>query len=685
MRVPKLEVKPQGLGSLISEIENGHIRIPRFQREFVWRRSDILKLLDSMYNEYPIGTIFLWNAPAEHNSLLRNVEELDQPPLLSNRGYKIILDGQQRLTSLYAVIKGLQIYDEDYSKFVVDLGNDNESRSSFVYQKTDNRRWVSVCQLLAADPFVVYNSLPNDEHMKRFTDFRSRLSEYPFSVVTVDDVDIENAIEIFERINRQGRKLSRYDLISASVSEQFDLRQRSETDIINRHTLDFGEIEETSIPQALALNQRGRTDHNTQLNLSAIEIKGVWSDTVKCFSLAIEFVQKNLGVSRKSFLPYDAILPLLAFYFYRTGSKPIADFAHREQLEYWFWQSTFSQRYTDKSQSRMNEDAAWLKQLIMKDTPFPQLTIADEDDLIEGSMSRTTSAIRNGILCLYNLKRPLHFTNRMEINLGATPHLKFSRAEKHHIFPAAFLRSKSGYDSQLIDSIPNFCFVPADLRQLMGDRSPSEYMTEIRSHYDGEEEFGKVMRTHLIPVSSDSGIWHDDYSRFLQQRAKLLVKEIRYLCGITLKVEQEMFDPIVNRIEIALRDNIHNTMIGHGVDYWKDTVPGDVQTRINNAVNKHIKKTPGSSRRDFSDARQKLDLCDVSDYSKIIVNGKNWKLFVQVFRSKSDCVRYLDDFREFRAAIKHNREVSDILELRAQAAILWLRDALDIDLNESRI
>lgn len=334
MRIPKLEVKPQGLGTLISEIENGYVRIPRFQRDFVWRRQDILKLLDSMYNEYPIGTIFLWNAPAEHNHLLRNIEEMGQPPLSPGKGYKFILDGQQRLTSLYAVIKGLQIHDEDYGKFAVDLANDSFSRSSFVYQKADNRRWVSVCQLLANDPFIVYNGLQSDEYRKRFTDIRSKLSDYPFSVVSVEDVDIENAIEIFERINRQGRKLSRYDLISASVSEHFDLRERSETDIINRHKLDFGEIEETSIPQALALNQRGRTDHNTQLNLSAFEIEGVWNDTVKCFSLAIEFVQTNLGVSRKSFLPYDAILPLLAFYFYRTGSQPIGNFEHREQLEY---------------------------------------------------------------------------------------------------------------------------------------------------------------------------------------------------------------------------------------------------------------------------------------------------------------------------------------------------------------
>ena len=679
MRVPKIDVKRLGLGTLMSEFEQGYIRVPRFQRDFVWKRVDILKLLDSMYNEYPIGTIFLWDAPAEHNHLLRNIEELCQPPLSANQGYKFILDGQQRLTSLYAVIKGLLIDDEDYKKIVVDLHD--ESRSTFVYKKPNNRNLVSVSDLLAYDTFAVYNDLPNDEHKRRFTEIRSALNDYPFSVVAVSNMEINDAIDIFERINRQGRKLTRYDLIAASVSETFDLRERSENDIIDRLKADFGEIEEISIPQALALNKKGRTDHDTQLNLTAEEILSVWNDTVKCFRLAVDFVRKNLGVARKNFLPYDAILPLLDHYFFRTGSRLIQVFEHRKQLEYWFWQSAFSQRYTDKSQSRMNEDALWIKQLVNDNKPFEQLAIADENDLIDGSMGRTTSAIRNGVLCLFNVKKPLHFENRMELDLGAHPLLKFTRAEKHHIFPVAFLRSK-GYDARRVDSIPNFCFVPADLNKRIGEKPPSEYMREIRNLYASEEEFAKVMQTHLIPVGSDSGIWTDDYDRFLRQRARLLLQEIRHLCGITPQVEQEKRDPIVNRIEVALRDSIHDTLIANGSEYWKPCIPGDVQKRVEDGIETHVKKTPGVNRRHYDDPRKKLDFCDVSDYSRIIVNKKNWQLFGAVFKSKTECERVLDDFRAFRTALKHNRNIDSMLDHRAQAAIIWLRDVLDLDLSE---
>ncbi len=681
MRVPKIDVQRQGLGTLMSEFEQGHIRVPRFQRDFVWKRVDILKLLDSMYNEYPIGTIFLWDAPAQHNHLLRNIEELRQPPLSPKQGYKFILDGQQRLTSLYAVIKGLQVEDEDYNKIVVDLSNHDQSRSSFVYRKPDNRQWVSVSELLAYDTFTIYNDLPNDEYKKRFTEIRSALNDYPFSVVAVSSMEINDAIEIFERINRQGRKLTRYDLIAASVSETFDLRERSEEEIIIQLKEDFGEIEEISIPQALALNKKGRTDHNTQLNLTAEEISSVWDDTVKCFRLAVDFVRKNLGVTRKSFLPYDAILPLLAHYFFRTGSRPIKEFEHRKQLEYWFWQSAFSQRYTDKSQSRMNEDALWIKQLINDNKSFEQLGIADENDLIDGSMGRTTSAIRNGVLCLFNIKKPLHFENRMELDLSVDPLLKFTRAEKHHIFPAAFLKSK-GFDASRVDSIPNFCFVPADLNKSIADKPPSEYMREIRNHYETEQKFAEVMQTHLIPVGSDSGIWTDNYEQFLKQRARLLLQEMRKLCGITSQVQQEKRDPVVNKIEVALRDSIHDTLIANGSGYWKPFIPSDVQNRVEDGIEKHVRKTPGANRRHYDDPRKKLDFCDVSDYSRIIVNNKNWQLFGAVFKSKTECERVLDDFRAFRTALKHNRNIDSMLDHRAQAAIIWLRDTLDLDLSE---
>ena len=571
---------------------------------------------------------------------------------------------------------------EDYSKIVVDLEAVSDKADPFRYRKPDNKRWVSVRDLLAYDTFAVYNGLLSDEHRKRFTEIRNALSAYPFSVVTVKDMEINDAIEIFERINQQGRRLSRYDLICASVmTADFDLRERSKADIIDKFKSGFGEIEETSIPQALALNRKGSTEHKSQLDLTTKDIEDVWTSTVEGIRLAVDFVKKSVGVARKEFLPYDAVLPVLANYFYLTELNAILSNEHRKQLEFWFWRCAFSERYSGASQTRMNEDARWLRQLIKNDSMYSMMPIVDEDRLVEAKMSSTTSAIRNGILCLLNIIGPLEFKNKMPINLATDHFSKFTVAEKHHIFPVSFLK-KQGFESKHVHSIPNFCFIPKNLNVWISDKPPSTYMREIRNSYSSEQEFQDVMKTHLIPVDADSGIWSDNYELFLKQRARKLIEEIKVRCGITTALKPEKRDPVVNKIEIALRDHIHHTLLTHGPNYWKQCVTSDVQNRVQKAIDHYIGKTPGVNTRDFADPRKKLDNCDISDYAKIITNKPNWALFAGVFKNQDETRRVIDDFREYRAALKHNRDIDSMLDHRAQAAILWLRNALELDLSE---
>ncbi len=680
MKVPKLKVDDDALATLITDIAKGEIRVPRFQREFVWERSRILKLLDSMYNEFPIGTIFLWNAPSEYNYLLRDLKELGLPELQSHRGYRFILDGQQRLTSLFVVINGLQFEGEDYRKIVVDLGDHVSDGNLFVFRNPDNRRWVSVSDLLKFDPFSTFNNLPSDARKKRFEQVRSALNSYPFSVVTVSEMEINDAIEIFERINQQGRRLSRYDLISASVmTPDFDLRERSKSDIIEKLNVGFGEIEETSIPQALALNIRGNTEHRTQLDIKADEIKEVWDRTVDCFVASVDFVKENLGVARREFLPYDAVLPVLVNYFFKAGLSSVLSDEHRRQLQYWFWRTAFSERYGSASQTRMNEDARWMSELIRDNAAYRDLAIVDENRLIEARMTWSRSAIRNGFLCLLNKVGPLNFINRSPVNLGTEHFSTFTSAEKHHIFPVSFLKQKS-MDVRRVHSLPNFCFIPADLNKHISDRAPSDYIAEIRHGYDSRDDFEQVMSTHLIPIGEDSGIWTDDYELFLRQRASLMMDEIRRQCGIGSHINSQERDSVVNRLETALRDKIHETLQEESADYWS-LIPSHTRDNLARKLEQEARKAPGNSPRRFDSTRAKLDYCDVTDYADIILSKSNWGLFLADFGSKGECNRNFGDLREYRNALKHNRDMSNIVSLRGEAAIEWFSHVLDLDLS----
>jgi|CXWK01.1.fsa_nt_gi hypothetical protein len=678
MKIEKIKVDRMSLASLMNDMFQGRIRVPRFQRVFVWERKRIQELLDSMYKEYPIGTIFLWNSPPKYNHLIRTVDYLGVPQPKDGANYSLIVDGQQRLTSLFAVVYGRTIEGEDYRKIVFDLTPRDLSKR-FLYREPDNRRWISVKTVIDRD-FQIYNNLPSDEHREQYQHCANLLANYPFSVVTVDEMDIDDAIEIFERINRSGKPLNRFDLITASIlSDDFDLREKTQSDIVEPlEQIGFGTIEETSVVQSLALVIKGRTESSTQMELTNNEVKEVWERVADCFLHAVHFVRENLAVTRVDMLPYDGILPILAYYFFYAKTNEVLG-EHREQLERWFWCVAFSERYSAASQTRMTEDALWIRELIDegKKCEIPVNLIAEA--FWQSSMKYTTSAIRNGVVCLLNSLRPLHFLNGTHTYVRGDHFESFVVADNHHVFPVGFLK-REGYKTVEVHKLPNFAFIAPDVDRWIANRAPSEYMEEIRERY-GQEHFDRVMYSHLIPTDEHSGIWSNNYERFGRQRAELFLAEVRKRCGISDRLADEYRDPLVNAIEVGLRDSIHIQLGNqYGFDYWGKHVSRHVnEQQLEQRIDEHFRRIGRISGPERSDPRQKLNFLLVLDYLKIVEN--NWNCFSAIFDNLSDFRRAVDDFNTFRNAVKHNRSIDATIEHRAKAAIIWFSRQMDLDLT----
>ena len=122
MQLPEPQSKP--FSSLLAGIEDGRIRIPQFQRGFVWTMEKVARLIDSILKSYPIGTFVLWRT-SEHLRSLRKIGGQDFPQPTQGEPVDFVLDGQQRLTSLYACFKGLQVPrgngEDDFGKIFVNL------------------------------------------------------------------------------------------------------------------------------------------------------------------------------------------------------------------------------------------------------------------------------------------------------------------------------------------------------------------------------------------------------------------------------------------------------------------------------------------------------------------------------------------------------------------------------------
>lgn len=690
MQTEKIRVRDYSLARLVQQIEQGTLRIPRFQREFTWDRARVRNLFDSMVKEYPIGTLFFWEAPAKYNHFLREVEALQQPPLEQQKSYTLIIDGQQRLTSIYAVIKGLTVDDEDFGRLAIDLSVDNaHEQDMFSFRDPDNMRWVAVRDLLDTNPFEIYERLSQQKYKLRFQQCLNLLQNYPFSVVEVSNMGLRETVEIFERINQQGKRLSRYDLIAASVmTKDFDLREKTETDLLERLPLEFSDLSETNIPQALALNIRNSTEFQVQMNLQTQDIQKVWDETIECLLLSVDFVSSRYRALRLEFVPYEAMLPVLQHLFFVAGDQINGSAQTLEQVDHWFWQAAFGNRYSGASQTAMTSDAASFREYINTQRGFNLPLTLTHRALANGSMRATTSAVRNGILCLLSLRDPRRFDTGETFRISGPGFERFTRAENHHIFPSGFLKLQN-FKTKDVHWIPNFSFIPSEISKKIGDTPPSQYMADFRKQL-GDMRFAEVMHSHLIPVESDSGIWIDDYNLFLNQRAALLLREVQQLCGAAVPIDERKRNSSIDLIEVGLRNKIHETLMSaEGSEYWGTCIQsidgGSIHGNIQKRIVSHVKKNPDLSLDAFrKDLRAKWDFADVSDYERVIGNKVNWKHFADIFRSKPVFQQNLSDFREYRNRVKHNRQVGEIFELRGKAAVLWLASALKVDLKEIR-
>ena len=695
MQVPKIAVQQLELASLLNQMKQGNLQIPRFQREFVWPASKTRELLDSMFKEFPIGTFFFWQAPNGFSQFFRKLTALHIPEPSPGFPVSYILDGQQRLTSLYVTINGLQIGSQDYGRICIDLeraaefaANQEEGYEEdiFVTRKPNNQRYVSVRDMLGHNFHEAFRTVP-DEWKDLLNNVRNRFTTYPFSVIWVREQPLSEVVEIFQRINQGGKRLSRYDLVCANLwTPEFDFRKQVVTFNQQLAERGFGKIDETIVTQSFSLILRDKCTTATELDLKTDEVRNAWFEVITAILQAIDFVQANLGVKRAEFLPYRGILAVLSYYFYHLPSHAISA-EHRRILWQWFWRVALSERYGSTSPTRMAEDAQKFRQIIAGNLiTFDYPSKATAEAVARVRMTSTTSALRNSILCLLALRQPLNFKDNSPVNLSHTFFSTFTVAERHHIFPNGFLQ-KQGVPSRLVHLAANFCFIPAALNKEISDKAPSKYFSRYR---DENSDFEKAVDSHLIPTQPDSPVWQDDYNDFIRQRANLIASALkRFLDSGPLVGDQSFIyegqeSEKVKFVEVALRDliDIRLTAVA-GEHYWTTVIPEHIQKKVKKRIDSYMSKHPYLDWSDFPVGRSHLDHCVVFEYGEII--STNWSVFSHIFGREDIFTQHMTNFREFRNSVAHINEINDVQKRLAEASILWLEQVINNYNNPSDV
>ena len=215
---------------LKNKINEGNIKIPQFQREFVWSKVDAAKLLDSVVKGYPIGSFILWETKSRLRAI-KNIGGISLPDASEGEFLYYVLDGQQRITSIYASMLGVQIGKEDYSKLYVDLLSDG-SQEIVILDPEDRAQdeYISISDLLRgkmSDIFAKYGH--NQQILDRIDLYKTRFTTYQFPTIKISDAELDVATDIFTRINVGGKGLDTFEIMCAKTydeSQGFDLYER---------------------------------------------------------------------------------------------------------------------------------------------------------------------------------------------------------------------------------------------------------------------------------------------------------------------------------------------------------------------------------------------------------------------------------------------------------------------------
>lgn len=505
--------------SLIDKLQQGEVKIPKFQRNYVWKQKDIIELMDSLYKGYPIGSLLFWRTNNKLNDE-KNIGGYQLPETQDIYPTNYVLDGQQRLTTIYSVFISRDTHTNINKIFDICFDLNTEE---FVESKKASAESIPL-HILFDNKSFRHATREFDEGMAdKAAEIQEIFMNYEIPIVTIFGMEIEQVATIFERINSTGKKLTVFDLmVAATWKDGFDLREEISKLREEINESGYGEISEVTLLKCLSVINNGRLKKNDIFQLRAINTHELIKKMLKMkkgLFKAIDFLNNQLFVKSIDFLPYDFQLVLLTNFF----SQDINHSASMiEVIKKWFWRSSFSERYQGASNSILEKDIYDSNKILDGDLDnvFDFNLNIDGRRLINLEFKKGT-AFSNAIICLLASNKPKSIKTGLEINLRSTLS-SYNREEFHHIFPKAYLSKIS--NANKYNSICNIAILPSYDNKKIACKSPSIYFREV------ENDLGAIYKdiaySNFIFIGESCGIYSNDYERFLDERANLINKRI---------------------------------------------------------------------------------------------------------------------------------------------------------------
>lgn len=521
--------EPQSLpfAILMSDIEKGLIKIPQFQRDFVWGRDKSAKLLDSILRGFPVGTFIVWKT-REALRAIRNIGGASLPDTPEGDAVQYVLDGQQRLTSLFACAKGLVVerggHRDDFSSMYVDLRAEGDAPIVLLDEGARNDGSViRIVDLLTAD-LTFLAEFPKVYH-SRLSQYRKTLESYLFSVVLVKDAPLDIATEIFTRINVSGKQLTVFEIMVAKTFDAksgFDLAQRVDSLLSEFESVGYETIRPEVILQAISVLLRKECAKKDILLLKKADIISIWEPGVNAMRSAIDYLRNYFRVPVSRLLPFGAMLVPITYFFHRHPEKPIGPTA--DALMDFFWRVALTGYYSHSLETKIAKDIKRIDRILDGELPEyddAALDISPEFIFANGYFS-TGRSYAKAILCLLAFQEPKSFADNSIVRISNDWLKQTNSKNYHHFFPRAFLR-KSGHDEKMINHVANITIVDDFMnKRLIGELPPSVYLPKFAA---SNPRLAETLRTHLIDLDGKR-VWMKDYETFIHTRCAAFSVEL---------------------------------------------------------------------------------------------------------------------------------------------------------------
>ena len=516
---------------ILEQVTRGQIRIPAFQRGYVWEPDRAAYLMDSIHKGYPFGSLLFWRTKAVLK-FDRKLGPIKLPEPKVDYPVDYVLDGQQRITSIFCAFQTefqIEPGDIDWLPLYFDLAaKPGAQDSQFVALSPADAvagQHFPLNTLFDTTAYRAATAALKDEAIKRVDEMQSVFKETKIPVQISKTDDKATVAIIFERVNRQGVELDTLQLLSAwTWSEDFQLLEQFSDLADELGPFGFAGVggDQELLLRCCSAVLAGDASPEALMSLNGQQVREQFESVTNGVKYAVDYIRRNFHVQTLGNLPFSTLLVPLSVFFAVPGNQErnVSD-DQRQQINRWFWRVAFSRRYSSGVLRYLKTDIDEMKKLKAgQPSQLGDIALGIDEEFFTGNQFNLGNVNTKTFVLLLASLAPRSFSSGAPIDLQQT--LKAAnRAEFHHLMPRAYLK-EVGVSDGTENSLANICILSRADNRALGGVPPSQYRAKL-----GADENG-ILATAACPVS----LFADDFPTFLDERAKLLAALACEKCGI---------------------------------------------------------------------------------------------------------------------------------------------------------